>query len=237
MADVREDSVWDWSKKRLLTTFSNGSAPGFGVSSLHVINQWQGGMILTGSADGAAKLYRNYDPETGGGAPQLVSAFRVLGETVQVRRGAGLVLEWRQPGGTLLAGGDARVIKLWDAHTETALMDLDTHADAPCGALASERGGAGATFLAGTGDGGVRLLDRRKDEDAAVVRAYRAHSAWVQAVRWHPFYAGQFFTASLDGEVKLWDLRGRDVAIETWDQRSHGIAAMDVHAHAGVFAT
>jgi regulator-associated protein of mTOR len=188
-------SVWDWSKKRLLTTFSNGSTPGFAVSSLQVVNQWQGGMILAGSADGSAKLYRNYDPEGEAGPVQLVSAFRVLGEKTAMRRGAGLVLDWRQPGGTLLAGGDARVIKLWDAHTETALMDMDTHAEAPCGALASEGAGAGALFLAGFGDGGVRVLDRRMEEDDAVVRAYNAHTSWVQNVRWHPWHHGQFFTA------------------------------------------
>jgi regulatory associated protein of mTOR len=188
-------SVWDWSKRKMLVTFGNGSTPGYGVTSLHVINQWQGGMILAGSADGVARLYRNYDSEAGAGPPQLVSAFRVLGESVPVKRGAGLVLDWRQPGGTLLAGGDARVIKLWDAHTESALMDLDTNAEAPCCALSSEAGGAGATFLAAFADGGVKLMDRRMEEDDAVVRSYRAHASWVQNARWHPIYGGQFFTA------------------------------------------
>jgi regulator-associated protein of mTOR len=130
--------VYDWSKRKLLNQFAIGSTPGFGLSSLHIVNQWQGGMILAGSADGIVRLYRNYDPTAGSGPTQLVSAFRVLSETVELRRGAGLVIDWRQEGGTLLAGGDSRVIKAWDAHTESALMDLDTNAEAPVCALASD---------------------------------------------------------------------------------------------------
>jgi regulator-associated protein of mTOR len=48
----------------------------------------------------------------------MVSAFRGLNEVIQMRQGSGLILDWRQSGGTLLVGGDSRVIKVWDAHTE-----------------------------------------------------------------------------------------------------------------------
>jgi regulator-associated protein of mTOR len=67
------------------------------------------------------RVYRNYDPAAEQGPVQLVTAWHVLTEMVALKRGAGLVLDWRQLGGNLLAGGDARVIKLWDAHTESAL--------------------------------------------------------------------------------------------------------------------
>lgn len=57
------------------------------------------------------------------------------------------------------------------------------------------------------------------------------------------FFGGYIYTfsvelivRSLDGEVKLWDLRGPDKAIQTWSMHSTGLAAFDVHPQTGVFA-
>jgi len=70
-------------------------------------------------ADGIVRLYRNYDPTLEQGPLQMVSAFRALNETVQLRQGSGLVMDWKQSAGTLLVGGDSHVVKVWDAQTET----------------------------------------------------------------------------------------------------------------------
>ena len=48
----------------------------------------------------------------------MVSAFKALNEIVQTRQGSGMVLDWKQVAGTLLVGGDSRIIKTWDAQTE-----------------------------------------------------------------------------------------------------------------------
>lgn len=69
-------------------------------------------------ADGIVRLYRNYDPTLEQGPLQMVSAFRGLNEMIQSRQGSGLVMDWKQSGGSLLVGGDSRVIKVWDASTE-----------------------------------------------------------------------------------------------------------------------
>ena len=53
---------------------------------------------------------------------QMVSAFRGLNEMIRMKRGAGLVTEWKQAGGTLLVSGDSRIIRVWDAHTESSVM-------------------------------------------------------------------------------------------------------------------
>jgi regulator-associated protein of mTOR len=49
----------------------------------------------------------------------MVSAFRALNETVHLRQGSGMVMDWKSSSGTLLVGGDSHVIKVWDAQTET----------------------------------------------------------------------------------------------------------------------
>jgi hypothetical protein len=40
----------------------------------------------------------------------------------------------------------------------------------------------------------------------------------------------------MSGEVKLWDIRGSDRAVETWDVFPGGLATFDVHEQCGVFA-
>ena len=75
--------------------------------------------------DGIIRLYRNYDPTLEQGPLQMVSAFRGLNEIVQAQQGTGLVMDWKQSAGTLLLGGDSRVIKVWDAQTETQGLVCD----------------------------------------------------------------------------------------------------------------
>ncbi|KAI0714649.1 hypothetical protein C8Q76DRAFT_795507 [Earliella scabrosa] len=227
-------TVWDWIKRKRLNRFFNGNPRGTSITSLHLINQDVGGIILTGAADGMIRLYRNYDPSLFHGPVQMVSAFRGLNEVLQVKRGSGLVTDWKQSGGTLLVGGDSRIIRVWDAATESQVMDLDTNAESPITALVSDSGSS--TFLASFADGTVRIFDRRLEEDDAVVRTYHQHTSWVQNVKWHPMQAGQFLSGSLDGEVKLWDIRGGDTPMHTWDMFPHGLSAFDVHEQTEVFA-
>ena|ERR1700761_5844127 len=68
------------------------------------------------------RLYRSYDPATSNTEVQMVSAFRGLSEIISVRRGSGVVVDWKQAGGFLLVGGDSRIIRVWDAHTEAQLL-------------------------------------------------------------------------------------------------------------------
>ena len=73
-------------------------------------------------ADGVVRLYRNYDPSLSNGPVQMVSSFRGASEVLHVQRGSGVITDWRQTGGTLLVGGDSRVVRVWDAHTESQVM-------------------------------------------------------------------------------------------------------------------
>jgi hypothetical protein len=40
---------------------------------------------------------------------------------------------------------------------------------------------------------------------------------------------------SLEGEVKLWDIRGHDGPLDQWEMRREGIEAFDVHVQTGTF--
>jgi len=59
----------------------------------------------------------------------------------------------------------------------------------------SDYNGSSQTFVASFGDGGVKVFDRRLDDEDAVVRVYSEHTSWVQNVRWHPKTSGQIMSA------------------------------------------
>ncbi|KAG1800474.1 WD40-repeat-containing domain protein [Suillus plorans] len=166
----------------------------------------------------------------------MVSSFRALHELIRVRRGSGLVLDWKQSGGTLLVGGDSRIIRVWDAHTETQVLDLETNCDSPVMSITSDQGSS-STFIVGFANGLVKVFDHRLEEEDTIVRSYHDHHSWVQNVKYHPCISGQFLSGSLAGEVRLWDLRGSDTAIQAWDLHHTGLSVFDVHSQTGVFAT
>ncbi|EKM61656.1 uncharacterized protein PHACADRAFT_248390 [Phanerochaete carnosa HHB-10118-sp] len=227
--------VYDWLHKRKVSQFFNGNPLGSSITSLHFINEEIGGIILTGAADGIVRMYRNYDPDLSGSPVQMVSSFRGLNEVLRMKRGAGLITEWKQQGGTLLVGGDSRMVRVWDAHTESSIMDIDTQEESPITSMKCEDGNL-SVFVASFGDGVMKVFDRRLEEDEAVVRHYPAHSSWVQKVKWHPTIPAQFVSASVDGDVKLFDIRGSQQPVYTWDLFPQGLSAFDVHDLTGVFA-
>ncbi|EDR15987.1 uncharacterized protein LACBIDRAFT_242724, partial [Laccaria bicolor S238N-H82] len=228
-------SVWDWLAKKRLNYFCNGNPRGTSITSLDIINQDVGGLILTGSADGIVRMYRNYDPTLEQGPLQMVSAFRGLNEVVQLRQGTGMIMDWKQSAGILLVGGDSRVIKVWDAQTETQGLDLETNSDSPVTSITSDPGSS-QTFIASFADGTLKVFDRRLEDDEAIVRSYSDHTSWVQNVRYHPKLSGRFLSASVDGQVKLWDLRGSDSPTQSWHIHQQGLSTFDVHPHSSVFA-
>ncbi|KAJ7154312.1 hypothetical protein C8R43DRAFT_949961 [Mycena crocata] len=176
------------------------------------------------------RLYRNYDPTVDQGPVQMVSAFRALNELVTVKQGAYIVMDWKQSAGIDLVGGDSRIIRVWDAQTEIPTLtdyDLNTNSESHVTAIVCDAG-PWQIFTASFANGEVKGYDRRMDEWNSVIRTYVEHESWVQNVPCHPTVNSQFLSASLDRKVKLWDLRGPDVAAMTWNVCPQGLSAFTV---------
>ena len=107
-------------------TFHSGNPKGTTITSVQIINQDVGGLILVSYAEGMVKLYRNYNPATSDTPVQMVSAYRGLDDIIRLSRGSGVVVYWKQAGRFLHISGDTRAIYIWDTHTETQLLDLST---------------------------------------------------------------------------------------------------------------
>jgi regulator-associated protein of mTOR len=67
-------------------------------------------------------LYRKYDEQ---GQTDIVTSWRVLTDMLPSSKGTGTITDWQQGRGALLVGGDARVIRVWDAAREFCISVSD----------------------------------------------------------------------------------------------------------------
>jgi len=188
-------------------------------------------MVLVGSADEIVRVYRNYENDQS--PMELVTSFRALNDRIKVKRGSGMVLDWQQSNGILLASGDVRIVRVWDAHRELCLQDIPTHAASSVTSLASEAD-AGELFAVGHADGSLHIFDRRL-RSGAVVRSCEGHQSWIQKVHWQSNGNRDLISASVDGTMCIWDVRSSVPTLIMNPQR--GLANLAIHDEANVFAT
>ncbi|KAF3941315.1 hypothetical protein ABW19_dt0202382 [Dactylella cylindrospora] len=225
-------SVWDWNKGYRLNQFSNGNPAGTRITDVKFLNEDDVALLLTGSGDGVVRIYKNYEDDR---KIELVSAWRALTDLLPSNRSSGLVAEWQQGRGALLVGGDMKVIRVWDAPREVCLQDIPARSGSCITSLTSDQV-AGNIFVAGFGDGAVRVYDRRMDPRDAMVKVWKEHKAWITKVHMQRGGLRELVTGSTNGDVKLWDIRNPSALLDVLAHKS-GMRSLAVHEHAPVFAT
>ena len=120
-------TVWDWEGEKQLNRFSNGNPVGTRITEIKFLNEDDVALLMTGSGDGVVRIYRNYEDER---EAELVSSWRALTDLLPSQRSSGLVADWQQGRGTMLVGGDVKVIRVWDAPREMC-MSVRPPAPAP----------------------------------------------------------------------------------------------------------
>ncbi|KAL7272939.1 Target of rapamycin complex 1 subunit kog1 [Rhizina undulata] len=225
-------SVWDWEKGNRLSVFSNGNPPGTKITVVKFLNEDDAALLMTGSGDGVVRIYRNYESEND---VELVSSWRALTDLLPSSRSSGLIADWQQGRGTMLVGGDMKVIRVWDAPREICLSDIPARSGSCITSLTSEQV-AGNIFVAGFGDGAVRIYDRRHPPRDSMVKVWKEHKSWI--VKAHMQRGGnrELVTGSVTGEVKLWDIR-MDSPVKSFAAHTKGMRSLSVHEHAPVLAT
>ncbi len=198
---------------------------------MHFVNETASSLLLTASTDGNIRLFRDYDKVEG----HLTSAFCGLRERLSVSRQAGVVTAWEQTSGHLLVGGDSKYIRCWDADREALIEDFTTQAGSNVTALASDTE-SGQVFVAGFGDGVVRMFDKRMGPDQAVVRVLRQHHTWIQSLHLQVGGERDLVTGSMNGDIKIWDIRSSESPISSTNVAHNGLSALAVHDHAPIFA-
>lgn len=224
--------VWDWKSQRLLSKFSNANPVGSKITGVRFINEDDYAILMTGSSDGIIKLYRHYDNQE---KVFMTSSYRALTDLVPSTHNAGLVFEWLQGRGSTLVAGDAKVIRIWSADLELCIRDIPARSGSCVTSLTADQV-EGNVFVAGFGDGAVRVYDQRQHPSSSRVQQWKEHNQWITNVHMQRGGRRELVTGSRNGEVKLWDIR-QAKSIRTIRASKDTLRSLSVHEHAPVFAT
>lgn len=93
----------------------------------------------------------------------------------------------------------------------------------------------GNVFIAGFGDGAVRVYDQRHRPAESCVKVWKEHKQWVTNVHLQRGGQRELVTGCRSGEVKLWDIR-LNASVKTHRATKDTLRTLTVHEHAPVFA-
>ncbi|CAM1502108.1 Fc.00g040920.m01.CDS01 [Cosmosporella sp. VM-42] len=225
--------VWDWKKQGRLSKFSNGNPEGSKISDMKFINEDDQAFLLTGSSDGVIRVYRNYDSDK---EIELASSWRALTQMVPSNVNSGMVFDWQQVTGRVLVAGDVRVIRVWYAAYETCIMDIPARSGSCVTSLTSDQM-TGNMFVAGFGDGAVRVFDTRNRPQDSMVRKWKDESdrQWIKSVHMQRGGQRELLSASRNGKVKVWDIR-MDKPLHSFQTTRDTLRTASTHEHLPVFA-
>lgn len=225
--------VWDWKKQERLSRFSNGNPENSKISDIRLINEDDQALLLTGSSDGVIRIFRNYDSDK---RIELASAWRALTHLVPNNVNVGTVLDWQQVNGRLLVAGDVKVIKVWSAASELCLLDINARSGSCVTSLTSDQI-TGNIFVAGFGDGAIRVFDTRNRPQEAMVKRWKDETdkVWLKSVHMQRGGQRELLSASRDGKVKLWDIR-MDKPLRIIKTTNQLLRTCSTHGHLPVFA-
>ncbi|KAK3196298.1 Target of rapamycin complex 1 subunit kog1 [Lecanicillium sp. MT-2017a] len=231
--DANTVTVWDWKKQGKLSKFSNGNPEGSKISDMRFINEDDQALLLTGSSDGVIRVYRNYDTDRD---IELATSWRALTHMVPSNVNSGMVFDWQQVKGRVLVAGDVRVIRVWYAASETCVMDIPARSGSCVTSLTSDQM-TGDIFVAGFGDGAVRVFDTRMRPQESMVRKWKDESdrQWIKDVHMQRGGQRELLSASRNGKVKVWDIR-MDRALRSFQTTHETLRTASTHEHLPVFA-
>jgi regulator-associated protein of mTOR len=225
--------VWDWKNQGRLSRFSNGNPVGSKISDLQFINEDDQAFLLSGSSDGVIRIYRNYDSDKN---VEVATAWRALTHLVPSNVNSGMVFDWQQVSGKLLVAGDVKVIRVWSASLEVCVVDINARSGSCVTSLTSDQM-TGNVFVAGFGDGAIRVFDARNRPQEAMVRKWKDDTdrVWIKSVHMQRGGQRELVSASRNGKVRLWDIR-MDKSLRTFRTTDHTLRTASTHEHLPVFA-
>lgn len=197
------------------------------------INEDDTAFLMTGSSDGVLRIYRNYDSAK---TIELASAWRALTHMVPSNVNSGMVFDWQQVTGRVLVAGDVRVIRVWAAASETCVADIPARSGSCVTSLTSDQM-TGNIFVAGFGDGAVRVFDTRLRPQESMVKKWKDDSdrQWIRNVHMQRGGQRELLSASRNGKVKLWDIR-MDNPLRVIQASRDTLRTASTHEHLPVFS-
>lgn len=221
----------------LIGTQSNCHSSSSQITSLQLINPQYNTLICTGSSEGSVRIWRAHNgTEYSLKDPQLVSAFHLIPELQSHRQGLGMILLWDQHQSKFYATSDQndiRIIKVWDAASESKLQDIPTCSEFGVSCLSSD---GEHSIAAGFSDGSIRIYDTRLKKTDCRTFTFRKHPEKILTL--HMFKPGEkhinLVSGDSGGEVRFWDKRA-PTSVKRVDV-GQKMSVMSVHPNADVFA-
>jgi regulator-associated protein of mTOR len=95
----------------------------------------------------------------------------------------------------------------------------------------------GNIFVAGFGDGAIRVFDSRNRPQEAMVKKWKDETdrVWIKSVHMQRGGQRELLSASRNGKVKLWDIR-MDKPLRTIKTTNDTLRTASTHEHLPVFA-
>lgn len=261
----KEISVWDYSRGDRKSTFSNNNPVGSRMTTSFWINESSSSHLFVGCDDGSARIWKGVIAQNGEisnhGASLASAFFAVPGMEAGQSGKSGLICEWQQQTGTLIAGGNSATLRCWDVAAEKCVRSVDTETEACVttlttawdeenyGSHVSHRGMGPDIIVAGTSNGALKVFDIRMQK-AAAPRKPRAvgrkvqypfsllgHRSWIVDTSFS-CHGGQneILSGSVGGDMRAWDLRMSDSSRVIEVQRSP-MTALSVHPKIPIAAT
>lgn len=234
-SDDRDNvTTFDWSEAKQLSRFSNGNPFGTKITDLKLINEDDMPLLFTGSSDGIVKLYKDFHSLSD---VSLVTSWRALTDLLLTPRSTGLLMDWQQSRGALLATGDVKIIRIWDAPREMCLIDIPARSSSAITSLTSDQV-SGNIFVSGFGDGSIRVYDRRLDPRDSMVKLWRSNGerTWITNVHMQRGGYRELVSGSTNSMVNLWDIRLNEPVV-SFKGHEKTMTSVNVHEHAPVIAT
>ncbi|KAJ4298733.1 Target of rapamycin complex 1 subunit kog1 [Collariella sp. IMI 366227] len=225
-------TIWDYKNNTRKARFSNGNPEGSKISDMRFINEDDQALLMTGSSDGVVRIYHNYDSDEN---VELAAAWRALTHMVPSNVNSGMVFDWQQVNGQVLVAGDERVIRIWNAGHEMCTHEIPARSGSCVTSLTSDQM-TGNIFVAGFGDGAIRVFDTRIKPQESMVRKWKDDSRqWVRSVHMQRGGQRELLSASRNGKVHLWDIR-MEQPLKTFQTTKDVLRTASTHEHLPVFA-
>ncbi|XP_052896200.1 regulatory-associated protein of mTOR [Anopheles moucheti] len=216
------------------------------VTSLEFLNAHDVGVIMAGYSDSTIRLWR---PKDTSDENELLSAWHGLldfntssaakvscTESAPVAHGSstapgGLILAWHQRSQTIMAAGEAKYIRLWDAEREMRICDIPSGSDTAVLKMSCAPNGL---LAAGFYDGSVRIFDQRCAPSETRCATIREHINPVLAICLRDD-CESLVTAGVDAVVRLYDIRKAYSSVQHWSAGTD-VSAMAIHTSADILA-
>eukprot|EP00658_Telonema_sp_P-2_P040039 TRINITY_DN2864_c0_g2_i2.p1 TRINITY_DN2864_c0_g2~~TRINITY_DN2864_c0_g2_i2.p1 ORF type:complete len:487 (-),score=129.56 TRINITY_DN2864_c0_g2_i2:249-1709(-) len=240
VADNKEIvSTWDLRSGLRINQFPTPT--GGRITTLLSVNAYNAGTILVGTDDGVVCVWNHAHCQD---QQSIQTAWTAVPDLISMgSRGPGLVCDWQQDSGLLLASGSVNKVKMWDVDKQLCVQDIPTGTDYPVTCLASSSSAGARHLWAGCGDGVIRIFDCRKSGELRALPALDAHSGPVVCLNFplndpNLVISGSRPSGSNKASLAcFWDSRNLKEPIRKFQTSSaSSLTAMSAHNYASVLA-